>query len=181
MKELFLVCALALPSPNFAHPHWSFGEAEVKVVRLLRDWPNGHTGSRPRSWVLIYGRHPLWTLKLREDNINVVMMFREKLRWPNYIQGDPIQSPFAARQFQVYIYDWFPMEPVKLVQEASRIVDKWGFFLYRFTKNGIMAEALQQFGWERFSLDFHEFTIWWRPKNYDHIEFKTSILLSSSA
>lgn len=182
VKELFLIAAMALPPnvPYHASPHWDFGANEVKVIRLLRDWPNGYTGSRPKAWVLIYGRHPLWMLKLREDHVNVVGMFKQKLHWPGYIQGDPLQTPFRDRQFQVYIYDWFPEKPWQLVQEASRIIDPFGFFLYRYTKNGDMKNALLFSGWERFDLDFHEFTIWWRPKNYTHIELTHSIILGSA-
>lgn len=182
MAELFLIAALALP-PNvayYAKPHWDFGANEVKVVRLLRDWPNGYTGSRPNSWVLIYGRHPLWVHVLRDAGIRVVGIYHQRLRWPGYVVASPWFTPFRDKQFQVYLYDEFALHVEDLAKEVSRIVAPWGFFLYRYTKNGQFASALQEHGWERFSLDFHEFTIWWRPKNYTHIELTHSIIVRSA-
>lgn len=184
MKELFLIAALALPStiPYYnAKQHWIFGDAEIKVIQLLRDWPNGHTASRPSAWVLIYGRHPLWVHVLREAGIRVIGMYNQRLKWPGFVVGDPLISPFPDKQFQVYIYDDFPFHPLRLAKEISRIVSPCGFFVYRYTKDGHFAKGLMSAGWERFSQDFHEFTIWWRPKNYTHIELNMSVILNSSA
>lgn len=181
MKELFLIVALSLPGNVYrATPRWDFGPPEVKVIRLLRDWPNGHTASRPNSWVLIYGKHPLWVQQLREAGIKVVGIYHQKLRWPGYIVASPWLTPFRDKQFQVYIYDEFALHPIPLAREISRIIAPWGFFLYRFTKNGEFARVLGSLGWERFALDFREFTVWWRPKNYTHIELNMSVLLGSA-
>lgn len=182
MKELFLIAALSLPGNVYrATPHWNFGPPEVKIVRMLRDWPNGHTASRPSAWILIYGQHPLWTYKLREDGMNVIGFYRRKVRWPGYIMANPLHAPFRDGQFQVYIFDDFAQYVSLLAPEVSRLVAPWGFFLYRYTKNGDFAHALMGLGWERFELDFHEFTIWWRPKNYTHIKMNMSVILDSSA
>lgn len=192
MKEFFLIAALALPGnfyhfgavasqyegerythenvgevPASAKPHWDFGPPEVKIVRLLRDYANGTTASRPHAWVLIYGRHPLWVHLLRDAQTKVIGMYRQKLSWPGYIVADPLQTPFRDRQFQVYLYDDFmPAEKYLFAIELSRIVAPPGFFLYRYTKDGDFAKQLEQFDWRRFEWDFHEFTIWWRPKNF---------------
>jgi len=170
---------MSLPSamPYEGRTHWTFGKNEIQVIRMLRDWPNGHTASRPHSWVLIYGRHPLWVHQLREAGVKVIGMFREKTRWPYYVVGDPLQHPFKQNQFQVYVYDDFiPKNMGWFAVEVSRIIKPNGFFLYPYSKNGGFEEYLEQFDWKRFEWDFHEFTIWWRPKNYDHIELNLSIL-----
>lgn len=189
MKELFLIAALALPSsfihfgpaageqyselsvegaeqPTRATPHWDFGPNEVKIVRMLRDYANGETASRPQAWVLIYGRHPLWVHMLRDAATKIIGMYHQKLGWPFYIVGDPLETPFRHSQFQVYIYDDFVHQPLRLSLEVSRIVASHGFFLYRYTKDGNFAEYLERLNWQRFDIDFHEFTIWWRPKYF---------------
>jgi len=172
MKELFLCAALALPSavPYHATPHWNFGDPDVKIVRMLRDWPNGKTASRPTGWVLLYGRHPLWMHQLRDAGIKTIGMYRQKLNWPGYIQGDPLAAPFRDNQFQVYIYDEFPHNVTRLAKEVTRIVAPWGFFLFRYTKNGDFAHALMALEWERFDWDFHEFMIWWHPHYYSSMK-----------
>lgn len=178
IPALFLTSALALPMVTGFHaaPQWDFGQDDVKVIRLLRDYENGGTASRPQIYTLIYGQHPQWVRKLNEARIKTIGAWKERTRWPYYIQATPTKFPFASYMFQVYIYDDFPINdpPIASYQwvwEIIRVVRLDGFFLFRENMDGRTMMLLSMFGWKKFDFDWHEFSIWHKSRQTPQIDF----------
>ena len=183
IAEAFLSCALSLPlvagfhgnvdsndpTINYTAPR-QFRAAQVEVIRMLRDYPNGGTGSRPQAWTLVYGKHPHWVSELNYNGVRAVGAWIQKTRWPFYVQSGPYELPFPAWKFQVYIFDDFPGHAHGIVKELNRIVRPEGFFLYRYTKNGVFGEILRFYQWERWIFDFEEFSVWRRKIYWEELQ-----------
>lgn len=171
MKELVLVCALALPASGsawFGSERGAIGpDPHVRVYKMLMDHMSLNLIEPKRA--LLIGNHPRMVYEMRKAGMEAFGLASNAFT-RGYVMGYDSAIPIKEDSMALVIYS--KMEPVdpwmamRVFQGVIRLIVRWGFLIV--DESGRFNDWLPKYGFSLLPFSFNGGQRIWQKQGHDY-------------